>query len=86
MDERYLLAATRYAELNSVREGLVKSPRAYPWSSAAAHLTGRDDILVRASPLLDLIGNWVSFLSEELSDAEAGALRRHKLTGKAVRR
>ena len=47
MNESYLLAAARYVELNPVRAGLVKSPGVYPWSSAAAHLTGRDDELVR---------------------------------------
>jgi REP-associated tyrosine transposase len=84
MDERYLLAATRYVELTPVRAGLVKSPGAYPWSSAAAHLTGRDDALVRAAPLLDLVGDWVSFLAEGFSEADAEALRRHERTGRPL--
>ena len=40
MDERYLLAATRYVELNPVRARLVRKPTAYEWSSARAHVTG----------------------------------------------
>ena len=50
MDEDYLLTAVRYVELNPVRAGLVESPGDYPWSSAAAHLAGHDDVLVKAGP------------------------------------
>ncbi len=84
MDEMYLLAGARYIELNPVRAGLVKSPGVYPWSSAAAHLTGRDDMLVKAAPLLELVENWVTFLAEEYSDAEAEAIRRHERTGRPL--
>jgi putative transposase len=56
------LAATRYVELNPVRAGLVKDPAAYPWSSAAAHLAGRDATLVKVEPLLAMVGNWREFL------------------------
>jgi putative transposase len=84
MDEHYLLAATRYVELNPVRAGLVKSPGAYPWSSAAAHLTGRDDGLARVGPLLELVGDWVAFLSAGCSESESEALRRHERTGRPL--
>jgi putative transposase len=36
MDEDYLVAAARYADLNPVRAGLVSRPEAWPWSSAAS--------------------------------------------------
>src|SRR3972149_2765159 len=62
LDERYLFAATRYVELNPVRAGLVEDPAAYPWSSAAAHLSGRDDDLVRVKPLLETFGKGRDFL------------------------
>ena len=78
MNESYLLAAARYVELNPVRAGLVKSPEVYPWSSAAAHLTARDDELVKVAPLLELVPNWVTFLSTECPDAERKAIRRHE--------
>jgi putative transposase len=84
MDEHYLLAAARYVELNPVRAGLVKSPGAYLWSSAAAHLTGRDDALVQVTPLLESVGNWVTFLSVGFSDQESEALRRHERTGRPL--
>ena len=43
LDERYLLTAARYVELNPVRAGLIGAPSRYPWSSAAAQVRGRDD-------------------------------------------
>src|SRR5713226_6773856 len=50
LDEPYLLTAARYVELNPVRAGLVNAPSRYRWSSAAAHLRGRDDALVQVAP------------------------------------
>jgi putative transposase len=58
MDEQYLLAATRYSELNPVKASLASVPEDYPWSSAQAHSTGRDDNLVKANPLLDIVDDW----------------------------
>lgn len=52
MDEQYLLACVRYIENNPVRAKLVKSPELWPWSSASAHMQGKDDALVRVAPLL----------------------------------
>lgn len=47
MDEKYLIAASRYIELNPVRAGLVSDAEDYPWSSCRAHLNNEDDILVK---------------------------------------
>ncbi len=47
MDESYPLAAAYYAELNPVRARLVERAGDWRWSSARAHLDGRDDALVR---------------------------------------
>ncbi len=58
MDEPYLLAAARYVELNPVRARVVDHPRRWPWSSARAHLCGRDDRLVNVVPMLGIVGNW----------------------------
>jgi len=52
MDERYLMAAVRYVELNPVRAEMVQNAWDYRWSSAAAHVTGEDDRLVRVRPML----------------------------------
>ena len=67
MDEPYLLATARHVELNPVRAGLVTGPSEYPWSSARAHLTGRDDGLVQVAPLLGLAPNWRRLLTSAVS-------------------
>src|SRR5258706_825766 len=66
MDEDYLLACARYVELNPVRAKLAASARAWRWSSARAHLAGRDDGLVSVAPLLERVSDWKNFLSEGL--------------------
>ncbi len=58
MDKDHLLTAARYVELNPVRAGLVHAPSRYRWSSAAAHLKGRDDALVQIAPLLQMAPHW----------------------------
>ena len=58
--------------------------RTWPWSSARAHLTGRDDDLVTAAPLLARIGDWRAFLSLPVDDDEVDLLRRHQRTGRPL--
>ena len=84
MDERHLLAAARYVELNPVRAKMAKRPGDYAWSSAKAHLAGRDDRLVKASPLLEMVGDWPAFLAGGLDEAERDTLRRHERTGRPL--
>ncbi len=54
-DEDYLLAASRYVELNPVRAKLDERAEGYAWSSARAHLDGKDDILVKNGPMLERV-------------------------------
>jgi len=84
LDDYYLLAATRYVEMNPVRAGLVDRAQTYRWSSAAAHLAGRDDLLVKAAPLLEIVGDWRTFLSEPIGEATGQKLRRHERTGRPL--
>lgn len=84
MDESYLLAATRYVELNPVRAGLVEKPEAYPWSSASPHMSGHDNSLVSVSPLREMVGDWTKFLLEGFGEKEAEDLRRHERTGRPL--
>jgi len=84
LDERRLLAATRYVELNPVRAGMVKDPGAYPWSSAAAHISGRSNDLVEVKPLLEMVGNWRDFLQGGVSEEEIKRIRRHERTGRPL--
>ncbi|MFP4573184.1 MAG: REP-associated tyrosine transposase [Desulfobacterales bacterium] len=85
MDERYLLAAARYIENNPVRAKLVSQPELWPWSSAAAHISGKNDKLVTAGPVLSLInGSWRDFLAKGLLPEESENIRLHERTGRPL--
>jgi len=84
MDEYYLLTAVRYVEMNPVHAGMVRQAENYPWSSARAHLAGRDDGLVRVQPMLDRIGNWREYLDSRLDDGIVETFRRHSRTGRPL--
>jgi REP-associated tyrosine transposase len=63
LDERHLLAAARYVELNPVSAGMVKEAADYPWSSARFHLgLIQGDALVRDKTLLGLVDDWGEYL------------------------
>jgi putative transposase len=84
MDERYLLAAARYVELNPVRARLVEKPELYPWSSAAAHVKGVDDALVKVAPLRGRVNDWRSLLQSGMTEQEAVLIRRHEHTDRLL--
>ena len=84
MDEPNLLAAARYVELNPVRAKLAKRPGEWAWSSASAHLAGRDDGLVKVAPLLERAGDWQAFLESGLDDPTRETLRSHERTGRPL--
>ena len=67
---------------NPVRAGLCRRPQDYAWSSAAAHLSGKDDALVRVGPLLKLVPRWSKHLSVEADPEVVRQLRRHEATGR----
>jgi putative transposase len=84
LDEPYLLTATRYIELNPVRARLINTPSRYQWSSARAHLRGKDDTLVRVAPLLELAPNWRAFLARVIREEDIKLLHAHELTGRPL--
>ncbi len=84
MDETHLLACARYVELNPVRANLAAEAEDWPWSSARAHLAGRDDDLVQAAPLLDRVGDWAAFLAEGLDADAHAAIRSGERTGRPL--
>ena len=85
MDERYLLACTKYVELNPVRAGLVKRPQDWPWSSARSHIKCKDDILVKTKPLLNMVNKpWEIFLTTDAQDQEIELFRKHERTGRPI--
>ena len=74
----------RYIELNPVRAGLVSAPSDYPWSSARAHLQGRNDVLVKVSPMLALVSRWRELLCGVISEEELREFRSHERTGRPL--
>lgn len=84
MDEDHLLACAKFVEWSAVLRRIAKRPRDYQWSSARAHLAGRDDRIVRAKPLLERVRNWRAFLEEPLTDEEREAIRAHESTGRPL--
>jgi putative transposase len=85
MDGPHALAAGRYVERNPVRAGLVQRAWEWPWSSAAGHVSGRGDALVKpGGPLAAEVADWRAFLVAE-DDAETlGRLRRYGRTGRPL--
>jgi putative transposase len=84
MDEAFLLACAHYVELNPVRAKPARRARDWRWSSARAHLDGRDDGLVTVRPLLDLVPDWRALLHSGLSDEEHKAIRAGERTGRPL--
>jgi putative transposase len=84
MDDAHLLAAARYIELNPVRARLAERPEDYPWSSARAHLSGRDDGMVQVAPLLEMVEDWPSHLTVDVEEMELQAFRKHERTGRPL--
>ena len=82
MDEEYLMAAARYVALNPVRARIVEQVGDWPWSSARAHLAGRDDGVVSVAPLLDRIGDFAAFLDAGDDEAAVMAIRRSRSTSR----
>jgi putative transposase len=82
LDERRLMAAVRYVELNPVRAGMVSHAWDYVWSSAGFHSGMRAvDPLVKEMSLPTLAGNWLEFLSGG-DDKELDTLRMATRTGR----
>src|SRR5216684_753732 len=84
MDESHLLACARYVELNPVRARLARRARDWSWSSARAHLAGRDDGLATVRPLLDLAPDWAAFLRAGLAEEDHKAIRAGERTGRPL--
>lgn len=84
MDESHLLAAARYIELNPVKSKLCQQPEDYPWSSAAFHVKGQENPLVKHSPLAEMLDNWKSFLSEVPCCSVEERLRQSERTGRPL--
>lgn len=80
MNEQYLLATVRYVELNPVKAKLCTQPELWRWSSASAHLSGRNNRVVTTAPMLGRITDWHAYLSIKESGDES--IRRHSSSGR----
>ena len=68
-----------------MRAGLVKWAWEWPWSSAAGHVSGKGDALVRpGGPLLEEVSDWRRFLAGEDDEKSLAALRGHLRTGRPL--
>src|ERR1700736_2111037 len=65
MDEPHLAAALRYVALNTVRARLVQRAQDWRWSSAAAHLRGKDDGVTALKPVRDRYPRFADLLAIE---------------------
>jgi putative transposase len=85
MDEAHLMAAARYVARNPVRARLVARADDWRWSSARAHLQGRDDGLATVQPLLDRRGGRFADLIDALPPLETtAALRAAETIGRPL--
>jgi len=85
MDEAHLVHALRTVSVIPVRARLVERAADWRWSSVGAHLTGKDDRVVRVAPALERVGNFAAFLAEDFDQDEAWlALRRAESIGRPI--
>lgn len=85
----YLLACSRYIELNPVRHHLVTNPVDYPWSSYAHHAGVRPDPIVSDHSLYWALGNtpfqreaaYTSMVEQGVNDEELATINLAVLKG-----
>jgi putative transposase len=83
--QRYVLACSRYIELNPVRAWMVPQPGDYPWSSHGANAAGQRNPLLLPHPAYLALGAdgpsraaaWRALVAEGLSAEEVGEIRAH---------
>jgi putative transposase len=84
MDETHLEAAIRYVCLNPVRAGLAPRAQDWQWSSARAHLTGKDDGVTTLGPVAGRYGDFAAFLGGEVDFSAFETLRKAEATGRPI--
>ena len=88
MDDPHLLTAARYVERNPVKAKLVRRAADWPWSSAAAHVSGKPDGIAETDWLTERIAGWVCTWEEHLSQPDeadfGGMMRRRENTSRPL--
>jgi putative transposase len=70
---------------NPVRARPVEQAEQWCWSSATAHLSGRDGHVVKVAPALERVGDFGAFLGKDLDEAFTYvALRKAESVGRPV--
>jgi len=83
LDDAHYAEAVRYVELNPVRAGLATVAEEYPWSSAAAHVSGATGLpLADVAALRETVGDWSAWLREPLDEGRVTAIRQRTMTGR----
>jgi putative transposase len=85
LDEKHLMAAARYVDLNPVAARICATPEAYEWSSARFHLDGRRRdplVLDQDRDLSGLVDDWTTFLQDGIDEIAARRLERHLGSGR----
>jgi putative transposase len=63
----------------------VQQARDWPWSSVKAHLSGKDDSLVKVGPVLNRYGDFAAFLGDSSHDEDGfKGLRQSETTGRPL--
>jgi putative transposase len=84
MDGAYLAAALRYVSLNPVRARLVDRARDWRWSSARAHLRGRNDGLTALAPVRARFPRFADLLASAPEDDLFDRLRAAESIGRPL--
>lgn len=83
--EPYLSAAIDYIAWNPVRSGHVQRPQDWKWSSIHAHLSLKDDKLVRAAAMHERYGSFAERLAPKRSENQYwNAIRMSERTGRPL--
>jgi len=84
MDEQHLAAALRYVALNPVRARLVERAQDWRWSSARAHLRGKNDGITALKPVRDRFPHFADLLASEPEDDLFERLRAAESIGRPL--
>lgn len=83
LDEGAVTDAAHFIETLPVTARIAPKPEQYLWSSAKAHLRGRDDpLLATHKPLLELVHDWQGFLAMPLPRQVMDSITLHLQTGR----
>ena len=90
--DEYLIACSRYIELNPVRAGMVHHPRDYRWSSYHGRAMGRADNLLDEDPWYGTLGDspqvraaaYAHWLEASVSENEWDRIRTATQQGRVV--